>query len=1109
MKYTLSVKRFRGLFLLIGIIAFCSPVFSQDGAGDVIRGKVTSDTSEELMSVMILEKDKTGRVFSNTQTDMNGDFSLKIKSEKNNLEFNYLGFTQQTVSIGTKRVFNITMKEENVLKEVVVTAQKSVSNGGLNIKAKEVSFAMQRINTKELEGIQVTSIDDALQGRISGLDIVGSGEVGKGASMRIRGTSSINANQEPLIVLNNIPFEVIIPENFDFATANEEQFANILNVNPEDIEEITVLKDAASTAIYGAKGANGVLMIKTKKGVTGPTRVNYVYRFTGGMQPKGMNMLSGDDYTMLMKQAYFNPYQNNVSSNIREYNYDRTFSEFRHYNNNTDWREEVIKYRTVNDQTITISGGGERAKFRIAGGYLNEQGSIIGQGLERYSLRSDLDYDVSNRITFTAEFNFTLSETDRNYDGLLDVAYKKLPNLSVYTKDDAGNDTDTYYNILQTSTLPDAQKDLRNPVAVANLASDRFTSYDIRPVLRLRYDFFDRELSDRYFRYEPYVSFQKKSEKTAKYLPREVLSVAYSDESVNKSYNNDNEQFIIQSDNRLSFGMTLNEMHSIGIMGAFRTTVANSNSQSITSYGFPNSLIKDPSALAYVLDMASGINESKSMNFLVNGHYSFKEKYILGFTLSREGSTKFGVGRKWGNFPGFSLRWNIADESFMDFSNDWLNIFSIRPSYGINGNSPGKDYLHFSIYNSWGNYAGLGTVRPENIRLTDLRWEKKEEFNIGSDLAFLEDKYTAELNFYSATVTDMLMADPKLPTSSGYGSLPYRNTGSMRNQGWDLNFRGNRFAKVGNVSFDFMFNIANNINTLLSLDQDILDTYNKDFTYQNGSYLQRMQENNAYGSIYGFRYKGVYEYNADSYDDPDIRAKVDAGTATMPVARNAEGQIIYDNKGVPLPMMYYYGPEGTAAENYFFQGGDAIYEDINHDGNIDELDIVYLGNSNPKFNGGTSLTFRWNNQLSATFFFNFRVGNKIINAARMNAENMYNDFNQSIATNWRWRKEGDQTEMPRALHQYGWNWLASDRFVEDGTFFRLKYITFNYGVPTEKIKKYGLKQLSAYLTINNLFCFSKYTGVDPEVGYGGLGISTDNSTTPRSRDFTLGINFGF
>jgi len=1106
--------------LFIGIAFFCQPVFSQEGAGEMVRGKIVSESNEELAFATILEEDNTGRVVGNTQSDTNGDFTLKIKSSKNKLKISYIGHEGQTLIIGTKRSFSVVLKELNTLSEVVITGQQTVSAGGLNIPVKEVSFAMQKIDTKEFAGVQVTSIEDALQGRIAGLDILGSGEVGKAGTMRIRGTSSINSNTQPLIVMNNIPQQVIIPANFDFATANEEQFANMLSINPEDIEDISVLKDAASTAIWGSSGANGVLMINTKKGVAGPTRVNYTFKLSGTQQPTGLDMLSGDDYTMLMKQALFIPHQNNASSNIPELNYDRTFSEFRYYNVNTDWRNEVIQYGLKNDHYLVISGGGEKARFRVTSGYTGEKGSIVGQGLQRITSRMDLDYNVSSRIMFKAEFAFTNSTTDRNWtdtrndnnkQSILNIAYLKMPNLAVYNKDESGNNLDTYYNILTNSRMTDNQKGLRNPLALANLAKDQYSVYNIRPTLRLQYDLIE-PTADQKLRYEVYVSFEKTSNKTDKYLPKEVSAAAWNSEDINRSDYNDNESFGIQSDNKITWVPKLsNPDHGVMLLGSLQTSTGSNNSQSIISFGYPSHLISDPSATGYLSSIGSSIGEWRNMGMVGQFHYAYQGKYIADFTIRRDGSSRFGENSRWGNFPGVSVRWNIDDEKFMNFAEKWLDVLALRASWGINGNPPNKDYLHFSIYEVWGDYAGLSTIHPANVRLSNLRWEQTTGKNLGLNLDFLQ-KWSIDANIYSNKADDLLFPDPLIPTSSGFGSLPYVNAGSMKNEGWELYVNGKNIVRIGNVSFDLSFNMANSVNTLISLDESILNTKNAPPSYNNGEYLQRLQEGNAYGSIYGYRYKGVYQYNTDSYTSGKLNNEgklvkdlVDAGLVSMPVARNADGDIILDNKGVPLPMYYNYGEGGR---NYLFQGGDAIYEDINHDGNIDELDIVYLGNSNPKLVGGGGFTVRYK-RFAANIFMNFRYGNQIINTARMNAENMRTDNNQSKTVNWRWRKEGDLTVMPRALYDYGYNTLGSDRFLEDGSFLRLKYTTFSYSVPSEIIKKYGMKQLDMYLTLNNLACFTKYSGVDPEVGYGTMGVSVDNNATPRSRDFTFSITVGF
>jgi hypothetical protein len=430
----------------------------------------------------------------------------------------------------------------------------------------------------------------------------------------------------------------------------------------------------------------------------------------------------------------------------------------------------------------------------------------------------------------------------------------------------------------------------------------------------------------------------------------------------------------------------------------------------------------------------------------------------------------------------------------MNSTKKWLSMFAIRPSWGVTGNQPGAEYLHYSRYSPYGSYIDMPATRPTTLQLADLRWEKSTSLNFGFDLGFFRDRFVFDINLYNKRTEDLLFRNLSVPSSSGFTSVPYQNVGTMDNNGWELNFFTNRAISVKDFSVDFNFNLSNYVNTIVELRDDILANYNADYDYTNGTYLSRLQEGNSFGSIYGFRYKGVYQYNKYIPGDQE----------NAPVARDENGYAFTDEEGNPLPMYFAYGK----SNEYRFRGGDAIYEDINKDGSIDELDIVYLGNSNPKVNGGFGSTLRYKN-FSLTAFFNFRYGNKIVNMARMNAENMYYLNNQSISVNWRWRKDGDVTEMPRALYNYGYNWLGSDRYVEDGSFLRMKYLTFNYSIPKAKLEKYKLQQVSLYCTINNLWVLSKYTGVDPEVGYGNFGVSTDNSPTPRSKDATLGVSITF
>ncbi len=1085
--------RYTILTLLLAIF-YGINTFAQSSGDVIIRGKVYSKIDGPLMAVNIIEIDQSKRIISATVSDFNGNFSLKIKNTTNRLQFSYVGMNTVILPIGTRTLFEVEMKDANLIGEVTVKAKKVVSTGTFDIPKREISTAMQTISAKEFEGLSVPSVDEALQGQIAGLDVVAnSGDLGSGTTMRIRGITSINSSSEPLIVLNGVIFETPKASSFDFATANQEQFADLLSVNVDDIESITVLKDAASTAVWGSRGANGVISINTKKGFRGKTRVQYTYRYSGAWQPDGMTMLSGDDYTMLMKEAYFNPRQSDAASDIREFNYDPTFPEYENYNNNTDWVKAVTQYGQTHDHYVQFSGGGERARFLVSGGYYTQTGSVIAQKYDRFSTRMNLDYNVSDRIKFTSEFSLTYSDNDQNYDGLLGIAYMRMPNLSIYAQDKDGNDTDRFYKMLSSASgqLND-QKGYRNPVASAYLAEKNTKSVRVLPTFRIQYDLLDPE--EQMLRYKAYVSFDVNNGSTNTFLPKELSTGSWNAGNVNASYSSDNRNLSISTDNNITWMPKFSDKdHSLMLYGAFQLGSTSSRYQEISSYGAPTGPITSSTAGSYISNFRSGPGEGRWMAYMMLAHYVYKSKYVADITIRRDGSTKFGDGRKWGTFPGISLAWNISDEKFMEPASEWLSTFKFRPSWGITGNQPRYENLFYSLYSTNNSYIDIPAIRPENIQLTDLRWEKVTSFNYGVDFGVLDDAYTLDFNYYYKRTEDMLFEGLALPTSSGYYNLTYQNAGTMDNQGWELNVQANQLVKVGDFRMNLSLNFSNYINTIISLKQTILDQYNGKYNYRNGEYLTRIQEGNSFGSIYGFRYKGVYQYS--EYEE--------GRSGTSPFARDEDGIIIRDANGKPVQMAF---AAGTPTE-YKFKGGDAIYEDINHDGNINELDIVYLGNSNPLLNGGFSVKFFYK-QLSVNIFSNYRFGNKVVNMARMTAENMYSNNNQCASVNWRWRKDGDFTNMPRALYQNGYNWLGSDRYVEDASFLRAKYLQVNYSVPSKHLKYFNINQLNMYLTVNNLFVLTKYSGVDPEVGYGSFSVSTDYSQTPRSKSFTVGVSVG-
>ena len=1089
------------LYIVILLLLVLTPFASAQTAGDgIVQGTISSKTNGELLpGVNIQEITPDNRVVNATITDANGHFVLRFKSSTDKLNFSYLGFVKESRAIGSQRVINIELTESgHSLSDVVITAKKMYGEGGFKIPEREISTAIQTINAKAFEGLQVGSIDEALQGRVAGLDIVSnSGDPGSGSSMRIRGSSTINANAEPLIVVNGVPYNVSIDASFDFANANQEQYANMLSINPDDILEISVLKDAASTAIWGIRGANGVLMVITKKGAIGPTKVQYTYRLTRATQPKGLNMLNGDDYTMLMKQAYFNPNQNESAADIPEFNYDPAFSEFENFNNNTDWVKAVTQTGYINDHYITVLGGGERAQFRVSGGYFDQTGTVIGQQMNRYSSRAYLDYSVSDRLKFITEISYTNTDNQRNLEvvdkqSILSIAYRKMPSVSIYEQDAFGNDTKTLYNISRLSSLGPVQRSLVNPVALATLATDDVKNYRIIPTFRLRYDLTGEK--SRNLVYDMYVSFDINNDKVSSFMPWEASNVSATDEWANRAISGDKEELLIQTDNNITWQPKFDsEDHNLLLYGSFQTTANNVTDQFIANTDLSSGTSTDASQNGYLFAAATSISTKRTMAFMGRAHYSYKSKYIASVTLRREGSSVFGKNNRWGNFPGVSVKWIASDEEFMESTKGWLSMLAVRPSWGISGNAPSSAGESYSRYVPYESYIDMPSTRPTSLRLADLRWEKTNSWNMGMDLGFLDDRFIFDLNAYHKSTSDLLFEKLTIPSTSGFAVQSWKNVGSMDNDGFEINFSANRLLKKGNFSLDLNMNISNNINTVIKLNQEVLDKYNPKYAYENGEYLSRLENGKSFGSLYGFIYEGVYKYDEYNFGEHN----------DAPVARDKNGNILTDENGEALPMMFAYGN----TSEYEFRGGDAKYKDINHDGSIDELDIVYLGNSNPKMNGGFGSTLRYKN-LNCTLFFNFRYGNKIINAARMNAENMYNDDNQSIAVNWRWRKDGDDTKIPRALYRNGYNWLGSDRFVEDGSFLRFKYLTFNYAIPSSTLKPIGIDKLNFYLTFNNLFVFTHYTGVDPEVGYGKFGVTTDDARTPRSKDFTLGLSIG-
>ena len=1044
------------IFSFFNVLFF--PLVAQ--AQEVRISGTVNDAMGPVMMCNVVEIDGNNRNVSYTQTDFNGNFAMTIKNKKNKLRVSY-----------------VEMEDQTTLKEVQVVAKRKFNNGGLAIPEKEVSVAAQTFNMSEVEGLAFTSADEALQGQIAGLDIVAnSGNLGAGTSMRLRGVTSINGSSEPLIVVDDNIFDNP-DENFDFQNANEETYASLLSVNPSDIEDIQVLKDAAATAIWGSRGANGVISIRTKRGARGKARVDYSVRVQASWQPKGYNLLNGDDYTMMLKEMYYNPAQSAMATtNINEINYDRSWAEFENWNNNTDWVKEVQQTAWSQYHYVTITGGGDKANFRVSAGYDHQNGTIIKQTLDRFTTKLALDYFVSDRITFRTTFPLTYTANNRNYDdNILGRAQQVAPNMSVFRQDAFGNNTDEYYimlpsgenNTIGSSIAGTSSKQLSgirslgNPVAIANLAWRKEKTYRISPEFRLDYDLLGKDDSHTRLKYTGLVYIDIFSKSEPKYWPGSLETNGWE----NSNYN--------------------------------RSQMYDYNSLASTS----------PTVDTYMEDMSTGNGQWRSMSMTYTGHFSYKSRYSIDLSMRADGTTKFGDTQKWGWFPGVSARWNINEEPFMKWASSWLSMLAFRPSWGIVGRQPGSQYLQYAKYNTAGVYGDISNTHSvtylEGLQLNNLKWERTTQYNIGGNFGFLNDRITGDFNYYFKRTKDLLMSGVRIPSTSGFSSLAWANVGEMTNRGWELNIQANKFLKFGKFSMSANFNISQNFNEIVQMDESVLESINSEWdSSKRGQFLNRIQTGNPLGSIYGLRYKGVYQYTyeyltnlktSNGWTGEQLRNYINneflASGKTAPIALDADGKVMMDTKGNPIRQTYNF-KDGNST--YKFQGGDAIYEDVNHDGQINSLDIVYLGNSNPRFNGGFGFTFQYDDWSLKTNF-NYREGVKIVNSAKMSLEKMYDAYNQSSAVNWRWRKNGDVTMIPRAMFDTGYNWLGSDRYVEDASFVRMSYIQLSYNFKAKMLKPLGLRRLNISLSGQNLFCWSKYSGTDPEHSPGSWGIAYDNT----------------
>ena len=1067
------------------------------GQVKVLSGKVSEmfgSTADPLMGVNINVMNSQNRSLGGTVSNVDGIYNLKIPAGEKNLTivFSYIGMKTKRIKYTGQEKLNVTLQEDTRTIDQVVIEGKRIERNELGITAREQTSATQKVQMSDLVDIApITTIEDALQGQLGGVDVVlGGGDPGARANIQIRGASTLNANADPLIVIDGVPYPANISDDTDFSTISNDDLGALLNISPQDIESIEVLKDAAATAIWGTKGGNGVLMIKTKQGVTGKTRFTFSSKFSAKFEPKSIPMLDGNQYSAMISEALWNSVNYiglsnslnylNMLYNSPEIGYQPDWTYFDEYNQDTDWLAAVRKNTQTWDNNFSMSGGGEKATYRFSLGYLNEGGTTIGTGFSRLNSSLSINYKFSRRLNFGAQFNYSQSKRDENYYNVRSEAFRKAPNKSPYYVDDTtGELTSQYFNHSEYSNLDPAFKEdgngskYYNPVAMANESVKKTIQRESKMTFRIEYQILKG------LTYKAYANLNIRNTKGRMFLPQVATGLPWTDSFANRSTDTSSDQLTIATENQLMYRNSWKDKHSLVANLLFRTNETTNSSYGSQTSGNASSSLSDPTIGSTVQKVSSGDSKVRNINGIGVVNYTLLNRYVFNGTIGVESNSAMGKSERLGIFPAAGFAWHLADEPFMNNTDEWLDEFKLRFSVGEKGNGAEGTSIYLGSYASGDNYMNMNSIKPSSMQLNRLKWETTTEYNTGVDISLFKNRVSLTVDVYQKYTRDMLQPKMSTPTSIGYGSgyrMAYYNSGKMTNKGWE--FRANIIAlKRKDFQLGFNFNINQNTNKITEIPVNYTE---ENYTFGNGNYAFRYEVDRPLGSFYGYRYKGVYQ-NAEATH-----------------ARDAEGNIMKDVKGNPIVMMN---------GHYTVAPGDAIYEDINHDGVINQYDIVYLGNSQPRFTGGCGFNITYKQfKLVANFYG--RYGQKVINMTRLNNESMYGINNQSTAVLRRWRNEGDMTEIPRALYGEGYNTLGSDRFVEDASYLRLQTLSLSYRLPKKVCRAWGVNNIDFYVTGRNLFTFTKYTGQDPEVKTERT-LAKDEAVTPTSIQLTCGFNLSF
>ncbi len=1073
-------KTFTAILIAATLLAGLLEGYSQQSR--IIRGRVTDGSDKTaVIGANIIEYDAEERIINGTISDVNGDFILEMKDLSHKVRVSVIGYETLEITPDPGTVMSIELAPSNVeLEEVTITAKAESRFSLTNIEERDKASSSVKVDLIDMQDSGVLSATDALQGKISGLDIISaSGDPGSGSQLVIRGLSSMG-NSQPLIVVDGVPQFRVSRNDIDISSADTEDLGNLINIAVQDIKSIEILKDAASTAVWGSQGADGVLLIETHTGRLGKVQFDYQYKPSLNIQPPAIPMLDGDEYIMLQLEEWHNAY--GVFDIPQEIAYDRDFYDFYNYSANTDWLGEITQNAFTQDHYFKVAGGGQKTRYFTSVSYVNEGGTTINTDARRISTRVNLDYFLSRRLVFTIQFNYFNNNTNNHIEierrNVRQMALIKAPNMSIWEYDQYGNPTGEYFTPI--NSYQGYGGTYFNPVAVANLDKNNRRENHLQNTFRLRYDIND------WITINETVSFQYKGYKTQNYLPYNALGTDWLAWTVNKAEESNNIESAIRTETQIAFDSPFrNQNHTLTGAVTWITNQSQYEWMNLQSHKIPSTDIQDPAISGQINWIGTGSGEKRELGALANLNYKYMDKYLIQTTVRADASSVFGVNYRWGLFPGISVGWRFSSESFMQ-SFQWLDDSMLRFSWGISGRQPGQAYARFATYESTSNgqYMFYPAIVPQSVQLDNLKWESQSSYDIGLELNLFNYRFFLEADVYQKITSDLLFNPYFIPTSSGYDRFSSLNGGRLENKGWEL-MLDYKIIQGENFNWSVNLNTSQNVNAFL----DLPDNFNteRSTAIGNGQYPLRVLEGEPIGSFFGFRYLGVYPSDADA------------------MARDANGNIIHDEEGNPVPMTY--------LGSYVFRGGDAKYEDINHDGKIDLNDVVFIGDSNPDFVGGFGTAFDYKN-FDLACSFHYRLGFDIVNQVAIDTEGMNDRNNQSKAVLSRWRVQGqDEAGMiPRAYLNHPANNLGSDRYVEPGDYLRLINLKLGYRLKSEWCDRLNLRSVVLAFSARKILTFTRYSGQDPEVGQNAADpfwIGVDRANTPPPKIYTMSVAIGF